>query len=235
MQIARILAPLQTHRERNFSARPRKFPCAWLRTCYDPDTNAAHHMLLTAVGHQALLAQLRSDDALLDSPLLYNFDADWSHVFERLPALLNGDPDRTGIRRAKREAVRDVEYDVDVYGDEASGEDGKVAPDWRYVQVLSKIGFLFVADAAALRKGENVLLVWYDDCGRLVRQTRVEPAKVVEVFEGHRSGWLYDVDSVLWNEAEVGPAYQKGGQCGPPASTDTAAEYWESDEDTEIY
>ena len=187
--------------------------------------------MLAQVGLQSLLAYLGSDDAILDNAVLYDFGADWTQVFERLPALLIGNPDRGRIRRAKKEAVQDTEYDVDVYGDDDS--EAKVAPDWAFVQVLSKIGFLFVADAVALRTG-GVLLVWYDDCGRLVRQTRIEPAKVVDVFRGHRSGWLYDVDSSLWAEAEVGPAYQQGGACGPPINTDVH-EYWESDEDSEIY
>ena len=246
-QIARILAPLQTHRERNLSARMRgRHPCAWLRTSYGGrDSDAAHARLLAAVGHQALLARLRGAEALLDDALLYAYpDGAWpADVFQRLPCLLAGEPDRASIQRAKKEAVRDTEYDVDVYSENAGGTGGgleagagagEVEPDWGYVQVLSQVGFLLVADAAALRPGGRVLLAWYDDCGRLVRQARVEPARVVDVFQGHRSGWLYDVGSRLWREAEIGPAYRRGGQCGPPRDA-AADEYWESDEDAEIY
>ena len=237
-QIARIIAPLQTHRERNLSAdlRRRKPPRAWLRTCYDVDTDAAHRTLHSRAGPQTLLARLGNEAAILDNAVLYDFgDGKWNQVFERVPALLSGQPDRGAIRRAKRDALHDAEDEADVYGDgTGSSEEVEGGPDWSYVQVVSKVGFLFIADREAMRTGQ-VLLAWYDDCGRLVKQVRVEPEKVREVLEGDRSGLLYDIDSGLWASAEAGPAYVRGGPCGPPPANADAVEYWESDEDAEIY
>ena len=215
--------------------RRRRPPRAWLRTCYNAGTDAAHRTLLARAGPQTLLARLGPAAAVLDDAVLYPFgDGKWDQVFQRVPALLSGQPDRGAIRRAKRDALRDAEDETDVYGDGAASSEEASGPDWSYVQALSKVGFLFIADTEAMRSG-HVLLVWYDDCGRLVKQVRLEPEKLGEVLEGDRIGILYDVESGIWAGAEAGPAYVRGGPCGPPPANTDAVEYWESDEDAEIY
>ena len=156
-------------------------------------------------------------------------------MFQRLPALLAGQLDRNDIQRAKRDAVQDAQYEVDVYGEDCDSLGSSAAPDWAEVLALSTIGFFLLADRTSLtQKNGGVRLVWYDDCGRCVKHTRLPAAEVLDVFVAHRNGRLYDVDTKIWQEAETGWAYLRGGPCGPPLNAD-AQEFWESDEDAEIY
>ena len=230
-QVDRILKPMQTPRERNLSTNSLLYNTAWLRTHYGLGTDVLHEKLLSKAEQGTFPDAVGGPAGILDNPDLYNFGADWALVFNRLPFLLTGEPDEGLIRTAQAEAVKDFHEDMDVFKENKREQEVPSHPNFSFAQVLSSIGFLFIADEKALRSG-LLLLVWYDECGRATRQTRVEPEKVPEVCNGHLDGWLYDIDSELWGRAEVGEAYEEGGICGPPYPVDDPDE--SSDEDADI-
>jgi hypothetical protein len=73
--------------------------------------------------------------------------------------------------------------------------------------------YLFVADKVALDTG-RVLLVFYDDCGRTVRQSRIQPQHCEEIAGAWFDGFIDEMDE--FREAEIGPDYLPEGSCGPP-------------------
>lgn len=210
---------MQTARERNLSTNSLLYNTAWLRTYYGPGTDGLHEKLLSRAEQGAFPDVVGGPVGILNDPSFYNFGADWVLVFNRLPFLLTGEPDDSLIRTAQAEAVKDFHEDVDVFKENKQEQEVPANPNFSFAQALSSVGFLFIADEKALKSG-LLHLVWYDDCGRVTRQTRVGPEKVPEICSGHLDGWLYDINSELWGRAEVGEAYEQGGVCGPPYSVD---------------
>jgi hypothetical protein len=78
------------------------------------------------------------------------------------------------------------------------------------------IMYMFVADKEAIETGE-VAVLFIDDCGRVIRHNRIPP----QDCESLSGGWLecssYDIYEFV--DGKPGPAYSRGGICGPPFVT----------------
>jgi hypothetical protein len=74
----------------------------------------------------------------------------------------------------------------------------------------------FVEDEVAL-DGGGLLHVFWDDCGNVVRQWRVEDDGVEDNFDG---AWVEGAwkENFINGIGELGPAYHEGGMRGPPYS-----------------
>lgn len=72
----------------------------------------------------------------------------------------------------------------------------------------------FVEDEVAL-DGEGLLHVFWDDCGNVVRQWRVEDDGVEDNFDGAWAEGAWK-ENFINGIGELGPAYHEGGMRGPP-------------------
>jgi hypothetical protein len=81
-------------------------------------------------------------------------------------------------------------------------------------------GYLFLVDEETIRTG-LVMIVLFDDCGRVVRQRRIPPSECNWISGSWFLRSFFDLDHFL--EADPGPAYQVGGICGPPFAHDDVA------------
>ncbi|OOQ84400.1 hypothetical protein PEBR_30356 [Penicillium brasilianum] len=73
---------------------------------------------------------------------------------------------------------------------------------------------IFVEDEPALN-GEGLLHVFFDDCGNIVRQWRVEDDGGEADFDGSWAEGIWK-EFLINGMGEVGPAYREGGIRGPP-------------------
>lgn len=213
-----ILAPLRTDFQRQL-ASPYSFQTLgghcwgiiWLRTCYDEGTDEAHQKLLDVLDEELAL---EVKENILDDVALYDYGDDWRRIFEVVPERLFGEmlddadmrdtPEKheTPIREAQRNLHIDEVADTDAF---------KQATARLHYDAICN--YLFVADKVALDTG-TVLIVFFDDCGRTVRQSRVQPEDCEQI-----AGAWFDccIDEMEWfAEADMGPDYLPGGPCGPP-------------------
>jgi hypothetical protein len=213
-----ILAPLRTELQRKlaspFSFVPNGSYCwgvIWLRTCYHEDSDEAHQRLLDRLNWDQAL---ELEELILDDVALYDYGDDWDRIFEVVPErLLEELLDDKRLRDApeiRKAPVREEQHKLDIEG----VADLKQATVRLHYHAVRK--YLFVADKTALDTGK-VLVVFFDDCGRMVRQSRMEP----EFGEGLAGAWANcSIDEMNeFSEAEIGPDYLPGGPCGPPYTT----------------
>jgi hypothetical protein len=213
-----ILAPLRTDFQRQlaspYSFQPDGFQCygiIWLRTCYDGGTDEPH---------QSLLDELNTDLALdveeniLDDAALYNYGDDWRRIFEVVPErLLEETLDDIDARDAqeKREArIREAQRDVKI--DDVTDIDALKQATVR-LHFWAAYKYLFVADKVSLDTGK-VLAVFFDDCGRTVRQSRILPEHCEGIAGAWFDGFIDEMDEFA--EGDIGSHYLPGGACGPP-------------------
>lgn len=219
-----ILAPLRTDFQRQlaspYSFQAEGFSCwgiIWLRTCYDEGSDEAHQKLLDELNEELAL---EVDENILDDAALYNYSDDWHRVFEVIPERLGlGDTldDLDGMPTPEEhearllEAQRNFNLAINSVTDR---EALKFATARLHSEAVSN--YLFVADKEALNTGK-VLLVFYDDCGRTVRQARVRPEYGEQIAGAWVEMFIWEIDEFL--EAEIGHDYLPGGSCGPPYAT----------------
>lgn len=76
--------------------------------------------------------------------------------------------------------------------------------------------YLFIVDEVALDTG-RVLVVFFDDCGQTVRQSRVEPQHCEEIAAAWFDFFIDEMDVFI--EADIGVDYLPGWSCVFPYAT----------------
>jgi hypothetical protein len=219
-----ILAPLRTDFQRQL-ASPYSFQTLsghcwgiiWLRTCYGDGTDEAHQGLLKMLNQDLAL---EVEENILDDVALYDYGDDWRRIFEVVPERLFEETlEGVDMRDAPHEArfleaheARFLEAQRKLELDEAAGMDA-----WRQATAkshdLAVCNYLFVADKEALESGE-VLVVFFDDRGRTVRQSRVQPEYCEEIAGAWFDCFIDEME--VFTEADIGPDYLPEGSCRPP-------------------
>lgn len=193
---------------------PEGFECwgiIWLRTCYDEGSDEAHQGLLDELNEELAL---EVDENILDDATLYNYGDDWRRIFEVIPERLFGetlqDIDRRPTPEEHEAPIRDAQSHLDI--DQVADIDALKQATVRF-HAEAVNSYLFVADKIALDTGK-VLIVFFDDSGRTVRQSRVLP----EHCDGIAGAWfdLLVEEMSEFTEGDIGPDYLPGGPCGPP-------------------
>lgn len=211
-----ILSPLRTPSQRTL-ARPTSntegldpFGIVWLRTHYE-DSDDAHAELLQDLNIEMGLAQERN---VLDDEALYAYGDDWSRIFEVIPERLffvtpEVDESLLDVAREYDEKIRALRSAFprqSFEGDEFRGETEEL-------HFWTTVNYIFIADKTALETGE-VLVAFFDDCGRVVRSTRAQPSFAEELAGAWAEGEFNELDE--FREANIGVDYRPGGRCGPP-------------------
>jgi len=216
-----ILAPLRTDFQRElaspYSFQPDGFHCwgvIWLRTCYGEGTDEAHQGLLRELNVDLALEM---EENILDDAALYDYDDDWHHILEVIPERLFEEIwDGVDMWEAPEEheaRVREARQNLDV-DDVTDMNVWKQATARFHYEAVCK--YLFVADKVALDTG-RVLVVFFNDCGGTVRQSRVLPEYCQEIAGAWFDCFIDEMEE--FTEAEIGPDYLPGGLCGPPFAT----------------
>lgn len=183
----------------------------WLRTCYGKGTDEAHQKLLKNLNEELAL---EVDENILDDVAVYDYNDDWHRIFEVIPERLFQetleDFDATNTPDEQRKAlIREAQrnFDFDATADMDTFRQATVR-----LHYDSVVNYLFVADRVALTTGE-VLIVFFDDCGRTVRQSRMLP----EHCDGTAGAWAdcFIDECSEFEDANIGPGYLPGGSCGP--------------------
>jgi hypothetical protein len=216
-----ILAPLRTDFQRQlaspYSFQLDGFHCwgvIWLRTCYDQGTDEAHQGLLRELN---LDLALEMEENILDDAALCDYGDDWHRIFEVIPERLFEeilhDADMRDAPEEHEALIREAQRNLDI--DEAVDMDSwKQATTRFHSDAVCK--YLFVADKVAFDTGK-VLIVFFDDCGRTVRQSRVQPEYCQEIAGAWSDCFIDEMEE--FTEAEIGADYLPGGLCGPPFAT----------------
>lgn len=185
----------------------------WLRTCYDEGSDEGHQKLLCELNEELALDV---DENMLDDATLYDYGDNWRRIFEVVPErLLEAMNEVDGMPTPEeREArIRDAQRNTNI--DEAADTEAfRQATARLHARVIYK--YLFVADKVALDTG-RVLVIFYDDCGRVVRQSRVRPERGEQLSGAWFEVFVHEIAE--FEEVEVGPDYLPGGSCGPPYAT----------------
>lgn len=213
-----ILAPLRTNFQRQL-ASPYSFQTLgvhcwgiiWLRTCYDEGTDEAHQKLLNVLNEELAL---EVEENILDDAALYDYGDDWRRIFEVVPERLFGelldDADMRDTPEKHEAPIREAQRDLDM---------GEVADTDAFKQATARLhceavcNYLFVADKVALETGK-VLIVFFDECGRTVRQSRMQPEHCEMIAGAWFDCCIDEMDEFL--EGDIGADYLPGGSCGPP-------------------
>lgn len=214
------------------------FGILWVRNCYGEGADEKHQKLVSSLN--AGLA-LDMEKNILSDEDLYNYGDDWHRIFDVMPERLfyitaNTSSDNTLSEFNQRnERLRSLQQDYEsgrfdeFQMEEASQRqfawqdsprsDSEIAASVFRVKTeaihsCAIENYLFVADETALQTGE-VLIVFFDDRGRVVRQARILP----EVCDGTAGAWADSriQDHEEFSEGEVGLDYREGGICGPPS------------------
>lgn len=183
----------------------------WLRISYGEGGEGGEFNPLESMDAYAIGEITGQDDSrllVLDDATRYKH-ADWSQVLYCLPEIvdsLHGGPKSPDRRRASiREAKEEVEPELENEEDEEARAEIREC-----IQQVWATGFLWVQDAETAETGE-VLLVWLDEFGRVVRENRVDCKDPEELH--CKSGMLgdgRDSDLEWWSTAFVGETYEGG-------------------------
>ena len=73
--------------------------------------------------------------------------------------------------------------------------------------------YIFITDKTALETGE-VLVVFFDGCGRVVRSNRMDPDEGESLAGAYFEG--IHIRQSWFGQAQIGSDYMPGGVCGPP-------------------
>jgi hypothetical protein len=200
----------------------------WLRTCYTEGSDELHNALLRDYNpREAFNGKLILDDALL-----YSYGNDWFKIFSVLPELLLGkqhywqldhwNKNTDLVKRHVWDQLYMLDYQKGCVATQPSttdeleaafyddfGGENQFADALRRLHVASTRGWLIVADKVAMQSG-LVLLVFYDDTGRVVRQDRVVPSECSVIRKEYLS------DNPTLRGGQPGPDYDVGGSRGPP-------------------
>jgi hypothetical protein len=221
-----ILAPLRTDFQRllasphsfsPYSSQPESWSCwgiIWLRTCYDEGTEEAHQRLLDELNSELALDL---DENILDDATLYDYGDDWRRIFEVVPERLFeeslDDADMRTTPEDHEAQIREAQGNLDS-GEVDDLDAFKEATTRYHSEAVSR--YLFIEDKVALDTGK-VLIVFFDDCGRTVRQSRMKPEHGEMIAGAWADSCIDEMDEFA--EADIGPDYLPGGSCGPPYVT----------------
>ena len=190
----------------------------WLRTCYfDKDgntTDEAHENLFKRSNFFYNPELFESFTVLFDNARRYNYGpGGWQKIFTRIPQLVDNSHPPEELERRKAEALEEAQYAEDnpSLNTYSEAEESDWILIYSSLHWLSAAGVIFVVDEEAIETGE-VLLAWYDDCGRVVRSCRVKDTVMLLgiLIQGAGSDLGY------WGNGEIGDDYDLGGAFGPP-------------------
>ncbi|RHZ68004.1 hypothetical protein CDV55_105971 [Aspergillus turcosus] len=180
----------------------------WLRTCYEPSTEAAFSKIVDWLEYQLGGGQL----IILNDPALYNFGPEWHKIFLRIPQLLESWDSAEGYHERLREALReesDLDEELEDYGED---EDDYIMYYWAVVN-----GRIHIVDKTTLategRNAGKVRIVWYDACGRVVRSYRAEVGEAANYTPV--DNYMLN-EHACWLNGKVGKEYKWGAPLGPP-------------------
>ena len=231
-QIASVLRPWRTVDQRDLVVDPGLVGSVWLRTCYREGTDAQHEAL---VEHIDMEMAVDRDERLLNDAILYDFGNHWEKVLEYVPELItNQDASASYWSDELRKAV-DTFRKAQEFLSGASATAEFEGPPKRMledalghlpaaevqgyvlkilqsdIQRACVVNYMIVEDEEALETG-LVLLLFLDECGRVVRQFRLSASEAEQIG----GGWLelcWD-ESYYWVEADLGEDYREDGVCG---------------------
>lgn len=153
---------------------------------------------------------------LLDDAQLYAFGADWKSIFEVMPERLLpiGDMDEPGhdFESANEEAKIRQAKTLEFWNEHS--ECDMDSSDVTLFHADFTENYLFIADSEAMKSG-LVLVVFFDDRGRVVRQQRIKPDWAEDLAGAWFQGTFDETEE--FETAELGPEYQRGGPTWPPA------------------
>ncbi|RHZ65986.1 uncharacterized protein CDV56_109164 [Aspergillus thermomutatus] len=200
----------------------------WLRTCYEPSTDAAFSAISVRLNQQLL--------SPLNDASLYDFGADWYKIFLRMPQLLEHFGSAEEYKESVQEALRQgMEWEAE---DPAQAEEEGYDPEedglpWpmfyaEYHRALV-IGRIHIVDKKTLasegRDAGKVLIVFYDECGRVVRSARADEWYAADITYLDN---CYLDEHGCWVNGRIGKDYDWGGPLGPPYGEDGEDEADES-------
>lgn len=157
------------------------------------------------------------EENILNNATLYDYGNDWQCIFEVIPERLFEevlyDADMRDAPEERESRTREAQRNLDI--DEMTDADTfKQATADFHSQAVCK--YLFVSDKVALETG-RVLFVFFDDCGRTVRQSRIKPEHCEEIAGAWSDNFFEEMGE--FTEAEIGPHYLPGGLCRPSNAT----------------
>jgi hypothetical protein len=215
--------------QRAIATNPGQIGCVWLRTDYSPETDSPHESLLEKVD---LFNTLDDEDRLLDDEELYDFGDDWREILHVMPELVVCNDaslwqsNQRRLVKAEDELVKAKAY---LAGEEVQGAPVQLIENTRRVLPVADlegsvlgvlrsivhracvVNYVIVEDKEALET-QQLLLVFLDARGRVVRWSRVGPEDVEQMGGFWLDGSWDEVNE--WTNAEIGEDYQVGGVCG---------------------
>ena len=227
-QIETILVPWRTIFQRDIAHNPGALGCVWLRTDYLEGTDAAHESLLE---HVDWCNAVDDEDRLLDDEDLYNFGDDWRRILDVFPELVSySDEIWTSQQKSLQEAEdyllnakaylagREVEDSpiewIDSIKEHCPATEAEQIVMGTYrsgVHMECVANYLIVEDKKAVET-KQLLLVFLDAFGRVVRWSRVDPSEAEQMGGSWLAPNWFDLHE--WKDGEIGEDYQVGGVCG---------------------
>lgn len=194
----------------------------WLRTCYQPSSEAAFSAITTH-----LQDKLRKVTVLNDASL-YDFGPNWERIFLRMPQLLETSESADEFEESVQEALEGgIEAEA---GDPELAEQDGYDPDedglpwpvfyspYHMALVMKRIHILDTKTLTSEgRNAGKVLVIWYDERGRTVRSSReaLNSASDIAVLDN-----CILEEYECWMNAKIGKDYQWGAPLGPPYGED---------------
>lgn len=197
----------------------------WLRTYSGPGSDAVFSSMMDS----------RSDDPggnqlVLDNADLYNYGTNWQHIFTRLPQLLDrldmsAEEYQERVEEATKEALQQEidDWEMAEANDYDPDEDATPWPRlYECYQWAVTFGFLFTIDEKALSPSSQhsgkVRVLWFDECGRVVRYNRQNAWDASNTIVGYKCCFVREHG--VWMNARVGKDYDWGALLGPPYDKD---------------
>jgi hypothetical protein len=198
----------------------------WLRTCYRDREGSGTDAAFAALIQSAQLPTVPGYRLVFDDSALYDYGpGGWQRIFTRMPQMLERSYTPETYDWKKKEALEealeaDAEEEAELEEEGYSrSEDGTPWME-RYSRLhyVTAIGTLYIIDEEALstqppKKG-RLLVVWYDDCGRVVRWNRQTAAEASDTMGLIESGYVNE--HPVWTQAEPGEDYDWDAPLGPP-------------------
>jgi hypothetical protein len=152
--------------------------------------------------------QFAGEVVILNDPTLYDFGADWHKIFLRIPQLLEFQGSADGYNKRLQKTLQEV---LDDEGEDSEEDkDDYTVYHWTLV-----VGQIHVVDGTTLategRNAGKVRIVFYDECGRVVRSYRAEVDEAADITS---------VDNYILNEhgcwvhGRIGKDYKWGAPLG---------------------
>jgi hypothetical protein len=231
------LADLRTEGQRRHSvSKQHPGSIIWLRTYYADGSDAGHKALLDQLNWEIALDQ---EENILDDAALYSYGDDWTAIFEALPEFFFEMLEEYVMRRV-RDSDRALNTHLDhelrlrecyqrcavsqppTAQEQDAGLSGEHPGDNEFQDAVRELHYdaaatyMFVADKEAIETGE-VAVLFIDDCGRVIRHNRMPPQDCESLSGSWSECSSYDIYEFVGGKP--GPAYSRGGICGPPFVT----------------